>query len=141
MALETARLPIIRLWNRVLVTLQGEITDDAAAQLTRDVLGVLHTHGADGLVLDVTGVWLMDSHLCSVISSLSNSARLMGAPTVITGMSPDIALTLQTMGVEFSDVRTALSVEQALTMLGLVVQVRDGRGPVRRRAARRETSS
>ena len=61
----------------------------------------------------------MDSHLCSVISNLAAAARLMGTPTIICGLSPEIAMTLQTMGVELHAVRTALSLEQALGMLGL----------------------
>jgi rsbT antagonist protein RsbS len=73
-------------------------------------------------VLDLTGVWIMDSHLCSVLSNLASAARLMGTPTIISGLSPEIAMTLQTMGVELESVQTALSLEQALAMLGLDVR-------------------
>jgi rsbT antagonist protein RsbS len=57
-----------------------------------------------------------------VISNLAGAARLMGTPTIICGLSPEIAMTLQTMGVELQSVRTALSLEQALGMLGLEVR-------------------
>src|SRR5512143_3338114 len=107
--MELRRLPIIRLWDRVLVPLQGEITDELA-----EVLKAIHQSGAVGLVLDLTGVWIMDSHLCAVLSNLAASAKLMGTPTIISGLSPEIAMTLQTMGVELHAVRTALSLEQAL---------------------------
>ena len=120
---EVSRLPIIRLWGVVLVALQGEITDHMASRLRRQVLEVIHEEGADGLILDVTGVWMMDSHLCSVLSNIASAAELMGTETVISGMSPEIAQTLQTMGVEFSDTRTALTVEQAMGLLGLTVVV------------------
>jgi len=135
---DVIRLPIIFLWGRVLVTLQGEITDEVASHLSREVLQVIHERGADGLVLDVTGVWLMDSHLCAVLSRLAASAKLMGTRTVISGMSPDTAQTLQTMGIELVDVSTALTVEQALTMLGIEVTIaprpsRRARGRLRAR--------
>jgi rsbT antagonist protein RsbS len=122
MSMELRRLPIIKLWDRLVVPIQGEITDELAGQLSQEILREIHQSGAHGLVLDLTGVWIMDSHLCSVLSNLASAARLMGTPTIISGLSPEIAMTLQTMGVELESVRTALSLEQALAMLGLEVQ-------------------
>jgi rsbT antagonist protein RsbS len=122
MSTELRRLPIIKLWDRIVVPIQGEITDELAEQLSSEILKVIHGSGAHGLVLDLTGVWIMDSHLCSVLSHLAAAARLMGTPTIISGLSPEIAMTLQTMGVELESVRTALSLEQALAMLGLDVR-------------------
>ena len=75
--------------------------------------------GASGLALDVTGVWIMDSHLCHVLSNLAESARLMGTPTVICGITPEIAITLETMGARFRRTQTALSLEEALDTLGV----------------------
>jgi rsbT antagonist protein RsbS len=122
MSMELKRLPIIKLWDRIVVPIQGEITDELASHLSHEILRVIHQSGAHGLVLDLTGVWIMDSHLCSVLSNLAAAARLMGTPTIISGLSPEIAMTLQTMGVELEAVRTALSLEQALAMLGLDVR-------------------
>ena len=120
---EMGRLPIIKLWERILVPLQGEITDDLAEKLRRDVLSAIHLSGAKGLVIDVTAVWMVDSHLCAVLSGLASSAKLMGTPTVICGMSPEIALTLQTMGIELKGVESALTVEEAFAALGLRVEL------------------
>ena len=128
MSKELRRLPIIKLWDRIVVPIQGEITDELAGQLSSEILKVIHQSGAHGLVLDLTGVWIMDSHLCSVLSNLAAAARLMGTPTIISGLSPEIAMTLQTMGVELQAVRTALSLEQALAMLGPRRAPRRGRG-------------
>lgn len=114
-----ARVPLIRLWNVVLVPLQGELGDEAAARLTDDVLDCIHRTGAAGLVLDITGLWMVDSHLCSVLTSLATAAGLVGSRTVISGMSPQIALTLQTMGAELRGATTALTVESALESLGI----------------------
>lgn len=119
MADEFNRVPIIRLWDQILVPLQGEITDALAERLREDVLETIHASGADGLVIDVTGIWTIDSHLCHVISRLAAAARLMGTRSVICGMSADIAMTLQTMGVDLSDVTTSLTVEAAFASLGV----------------------
>jgi rsbT antagonist protein RsbS len=113
------RLPVMRLWNLILVPLQGEISDDLVDDIRRHVLETIRDSGADGLVLDLTGVWMMDSHLCSVLTKLAASAKLMGTPSIVCGMSAAIALTLQTMGIELGGVRTALTVEEAFEAFGI----------------------
>jgi rsbT antagonist protein RsbS len=113
------RVPIIKLWHMLLIPLQGEMTDELANQLTNEVLDRIHQLGCSGLVIDITGLWLVDSHLCAVLSQLSSAAALMGAQTFISGMKPDIALTLETMGVELKGVSTTLGLEDALEMLGV----------------------
>lgn len=113
------RIPIIRLWRLLLVPVQGELTDSHAEQLRHEVLAEIHATGSDGLVLDVTGLWLMDSHLCAVLTRLAQAAALMGTRTVVCGMSADVALTIQSMGLELRGVRTALTLEEALQSFGV----------------------
>lgn len=122
---ETNRIPIIKIWDIMLVSLQGEIGDAAAQQLVQDVLERVQKTDTMGLVLDVTGLWLMDSHLCSMLSRLAASAALMGVRTIISGMSPDNALTLQLMGLELTGVETVLDLERALERLGVHVTPRE----------------
>lgn len=113
------RIPIIKLWSILLVTLHGEVTDEYARNLSLDVLARIHREGALGLVIDITGLWILDSHLCSMLAELASAARLMGARTLISGMNPDMAVTLETMGVRLGDVLTTLDLESALHMLGV----------------------
>jgi rsbT antagonist protein RsbS len=113
------RIPIIKLWNLLLIPLQGEMNDSLAHQLTGEVLDRIHQLGCSGLVIDITGLWLVDSHLCAVLSQLSSAAALMGARTFISGMKPEIALTLETMGVQLKGVSTTLDLEDALELLGV----------------------
>jgi rsbT antagonist protein RsbS len=114
------RIPVIKLWDNILVSLQGEIGDDVARELCDEILRNIHNTHATGLVIDVTGVWLMDSHLCAILTMIARSARLIGTQTIISGMNPEIAITLQSMGAELQGARTALTLEQALAMLGIV---------------------
>ena len=116
---EEHRIPILQFWNVLLVPLQGDINDTVAAMLAEDVLERIHRSGAHALLLDLTGVWLLDSHLCSVLARLAASAQLMGTSTIISGMSPDVAHTLQTMGAELQNVETALTLESALELAGI----------------------
>ena len=117
------RIPVIQLWQRIVVPLQGDVTDETAAVLVDDVLRTIRDTSAAGLVIDVTGMWTMDSHLCHVIANLAAAARLMGTPTVICGMSAPIAMTLQTMGADFRAAQTALVLEDALERLGVTATV------------------
>jgi rsbT antagonist protein RsbS len=112
-------VPIIKLWHLLLVPLQGELTDQLANRLTTDVLDRIHKLGCSGLVIDITGLWIVDSHLCAVLSELSSAASLMGARTLISGMKPDIALTLETMDLQLKGVSTTLDLEGALELLGV----------------------
>ena len=116
---EAASIPIIQLWDVLLVPIQGELLDRQAERLRADVLRRVQETGARHLFVDVSGVWLMDSHLCSVLAGLASAARYMGTATIITGLSPDIALTLQSMGLHVGTGRTLRSLEGAFESLGI----------------------
>jgi rsbT antagonist protein RsbS len=122
------RIPIIKLWHLLLVPLQGELTDDLADQLTSEVLERIYRDGSSGLVIDITALWMVDSHLCSVLSQLASATALMGARTIISGMKPEIALTLETMGVQLGAVTTTLSLEDGLALLGARISDTSARG-------------
>lgn len=112
-------IPVIELWKHLLVPLQGDITDSQMDDLSNAVLERIRDRGTDGLVLDASGVWLLDSHLCAVLGRLAAAARLMGARPVLCGLSPTVVLTLQAMGIELEGVETALGLEAALELLGV----------------------
>jgi rsbT antagonist protein RsbS len=120
---ERVRVPVIRLWARLVVVLQGDISDEVAARLMDDVLEEIRRSGAAGLVLDVSGILVVDSHLVHVLSNLAQAALIMGTPAVVCGMSPEVAMTLQMMGAEPKFMQTALTLEDALKRLGVRVQL------------------
>lgn len=112
-------VPVIQIWNRLLVPLQGEVTDAQADRLFDDVLRAIQRFGAEGLVLDVSGVWLMDSHLCAILARIAAAARFMGARCLLSGLSPEVVLTLQAMDIELIGIETTLTLEAALFELGV----------------------
>jgi rsbT antagonist protein RsbS len=114
-------LPFIRLWGTLLVPLQGEITDDLAERIHTEVLNHVYESEVENVIIDITGLWLLDSHICAMLAALGNSAKLMGAGTVICGMSAEIAQTLQMMDIGLDSVRSALNVEEAFELIGLRV--------------------
>lgn len=116
---DSDRLPVINVWNHILVPLQGEISDAIAERLVDQVLDTIRDTGAEGLIIDLTGIWMIDSHLCAVLSRLAAAARLMGAHSIMCGMNAQVAITLQTMGIDMEVVRTALTLEEAFKSLGI----------------------
>jgi len=119
-------VPVIPLWDLYLVPLQGDIHDSQAASLSETVLARIARSGARGLIFDVSGVEMMDSHLCALLADVAKAAGLMGTPTTLCGVKPEIALTLHSMGVEL-DVESALTLEEALERHGVVDTARDGK--------------
>lgn len=112
-------VPIIRLWNVFLVPIQGDLLDHEAEVLAAQLLARIHEEGALGLIIDLSGVWMLDSHLCTVVVRLSRSARLLGTPTMVSGLSPEVAMTLQSMGLNLAAGRTTRSLEEALLSFGI----------------------
>jgi rsbT antagonist protein RsbS len=113
------RIPTIRLWDLVVVPVQGDVDDVQAEALVHDVLSQVQRDGCEGVLVDLSGVWTLDSHLCAVMVRLSRAAALMGARTIVSGMRPEIAMTIQTMGIELGGIRTVASLEDALESVGV----------------------
>jgi rsbT antagonist protein RsbS len=110
---------VLRVFDVLIVPLQGQLDDADADSVTDDVLQRIRAHGCRGLVIDVSGVALLDSHLCSVVAQLARAAELMGTASFVAGMSPQIAMTLESMGVELKHATMRRGLEQALEELGI----------------------
>jgi len=119
MSQNTDGVSVISLWGQLLLVLQRELSDSDAASLTAHVLHMLRRTGAGGLAVDISGVRIMDSHLCSVLARLAAAVRLMGARCVLCGMGAEVAMTLQAMGIEMRHLESAHSLEEALELLGV----------------------
>lgn len=115
-------IPVIELWGHLLVPLQGDIGDRQMQDMIDDVLRRISVRGADGLLIDASGIWIVDSHLCAGLGRLATAASIMGVPSVLCGLSAEVVMTLQTMGFELEGVKTATTLERALEALGIVVQ-------------------
>jgi rsbT antagonist protein RsbS len=117
------RIPIINLYANLIVPIQGTIGDNAMAQLTDDVTRRIEGDCARGLVIDVSGVALMDSFITRNIRDLALTARLMGVNTVVSGLQPAVAITLVEMGLEIQGLQTTLNLERALEHLAELHEV------------------
>lgn len=112
-------IPVLELWGRLVVALQGDVTDSQLETLRDVVLSRIRQRGATGLAVDASGLSIVDSHLCAMLGRLAQSARLMGTHTVLSGLSPAVVMTLTEMGIGLEGVETTLSLETALEELGV----------------------
>jgi rsbT antagonist protein RsbS len=115
--MQEARIPIIALYRDLIVPIQGAIADDVMIALQSDVTRRIQDGDARGLVVDVSGVETLDSFLTRNLRDLALSARLMGVTAVVSGLRPQVAITLVEMGLEIPGVYTALNLERALELL------------------------
>lgn len=128
-------IPVIELWGRLVVPLQGDVSDSQMDQLRDEVLRRVRDRAAKGLVIDASGMWLVDSHLCAMLGRIVAAARLMGTRAVLAGLHPNVVVTLGEMGIALEGVETALSLEEALELLGINVVEMDRRDPFEHRDA------
>ncbi|HLS07791.1 STAS domain-containing protein [Lentibacillus sp.] len=111
------RIPILKLHDYLLISIQTEMDDNTAIQFQEDLLDKIHQTGATGVVIDLTSVEIIDSFIAKVLGDVVTMSDLMGAKVVLTGIQPAVAVTLIDLGVHLKDVPTALDLEQGLIKL------------------------
>jgi rsbT antagonist protein RsbS len=110
-------VPIMRIGPNLVVTLRGDLEDATVEQIEREVTMEVARVQASGMLIDISGLTLVDSFVARVIARLVGMVRLLGAETTVVGMQPAVAITLVELGVSMSHVHTALSAEQGLARL------------------------
>lgn len=112
-----SRIPVISLYGTLIVPVQGTIGDELLENLRHDVTSRIEQEDARGLVIDISGVDLLDSYMTRCIRDLALVVKLMGVPTVVAGARSDVAITIVEMGLEIPGVATRLNLERALEYL------------------------
>jgi rsbT antagonist protein RsbS len=110
-------IPILRIGRTLLASIQLELRDKVAQAFQEDVLEVLESSSATGLVIDISALEVVDTYVARVLVETGRMAKLMGADTVLVGMRPEIAATLVRMGYAMDGVRAALNLEEGLALL------------------------
>ncbi|WP_257351832.1 STAS domain-containing protein [Pseudalkalibacillus decolorationis] len=117
------RIPILKLHEYLLISIQMELDDMTALQFQEDLLNKIHDTGARGVVIDLTSVDMVDSFIAKVLGDVVKMSNLMGAKVVMTGIQPPVAITLIDLGIVMRDVPTALDLEQGLDKLQQELEV------------------
>jgi rsbT antagonist protein RsbS len=110
-------IPILRVGPNLLATVHIELRDEVAERFQEDVLTELERRGAAGLLIDVSGLDIVDSYVARILTETGRMAGLMGTRTVLVGIRPEVAATLVRMGYSTEGVLTALNVDDGIEAL------------------------
>ena len=94
----STHVPVLRLGDVLLVTLQGDLYDSTAQQLQQDIADSISRSGVTGVVIDISGMEIVDSFLGRVLAEIAAQSSLLAARTVVAGMRPAVAITLVELG-------------------------------------------
>ncbi len=115
------QIPILHIGSTLLASIQVELRDAVADAFQADVLSAIEKRGTTGLVIDISGLDMVDTYVARILAETGRMAKLMGTSTVLVGMRPEVAATLVRMGYGMEGVRTALDLDAGLTLLGYVI--------------------
>jgi rsbT antagonist protein RsbS len=110
-------VPIIRLGDTLLVTLQGELDDTTALRVEDHVTREVARVRARGTLLDVSGLMVVDSFIARELARLVAMVKLLGSEAVVVGLQPAVAITLVELGVPMGHLHTALNAEKGMALL------------------------
>jgi rsbT antagonist protein RsbS len=111
------RIPILKMGDLLLVSIQIDMHDRLAIQLQDDLTGQIAITGARGVLIDISAVEMVDSFMGRMIANIAAMSRVLDAETVVVGMRPAVAITLVELGMSLPGVRTALDVERGMALL------------------------
>jgi rsbT antagonist protein RsbS len=111
------RVPVLKIGDILLVSIQIDLDDHTAMQLQDDLSNRIVETGAHGVVIDISALEIVDSFIGRMLSTIASVSRVLDAETVVVGMRPAVAITLVELGLSLKGVRTALNVDRALQIL------------------------
>ena len=116
------KIPILKLGPYLLVSIQVDLYDQLALSLQHELTERVYATNAQGILIDISTVSIVDSFMGKVISDITQMAKIMDAVTVVVGMQPAVAITLVELGLTLEGVHTALNVERGVALLRQRVQ-------------------
>jgi rsbT antagonist protein RsbS len=111
------RIPILKMGELLLVTIQVDMHDQLALTLQDDLTNMITRTGARGVLIDISSLEMVDSFIGRMIASIAAMAQILDANTVVVGMQPAVAITLVELGLSLTGVRTALNVDKGMKLL------------------------
>lgn len=108
-------VPVIQIWRGILlVPLIGEITSRRALQVLESLLSAISTQRAQYVLLDITGMTVVDAKVVSYLVQAVQSTRLLGCQSIMVGIASDVAIEFVRLGADFSSLITMSTLQQGL---------------------------
>ena len=112
------RIPILKMGDSLLVSIQVDMHDRLAMALQDDLTSRIAATRARGVLIDISALEVVDSFIGRMLANIAAMARVLDADTVVVGMRPAVAITLVELGLELPGVRTALDVAKGMELIG-----------------------
>src|SRR6478609_4139469 len=110
-------VPILKQGAILIATVQAALSDSDTERLRYDLMERVSRFRAQGIIVDVTAIDVMDSFAARSLRTIAHMTRLRGADTVIVGLQPEVAFAMVQLGLAFDDMNTALDLEEGLSLL------------------------
>lgn len=111
------RIPILKMGDFLLVTIQVDMYDRLAMTLQDDLTDAIVKHRSHGVLIDISALEIVDSFMGRMLNNIAAMAYILDAVTVVVGMQPAVAITLVELGLTLPNIRTALNVEKGMALL------------------------
>jgi rsbT antagonist protein RsbS len=111
------RIPILKVGDSLLVTIQVDMHDRLATALEEDLTTKIVSTGAKGVLIDISALEIVDSFIGRMLDNIAAVSRILDAETVVVGMRPAVAITLVELGLSLTGVRTALNVDRGMDLI------------------------
>lgn len=117
------KIPILRLGNFLLVTIQVDLYDRLALNLEADLVQMVNKTNARSVLIDISAVTIVDSFMGRIIGNIASMSKILDAETVVVGMQPAVAITLIELGLPLKGVHTALDMERGMSLLKSMIDI------------------
>ena len=111
------RIPILRMGDFLLVTIQVDMHDRLAMALQEDLTAKITENSSRGVLIDISALEIVDSFIGRMLDNIAAVSRILDADTVVVGMRPAVAITLVELGLSLTGVKTALNVERGMALI------------------------
>jgi rsbT antagonist protein RsbS len=111
------KIPILKMGEFLLVTIQVDMHDRLALTLQDDLTNRISQTGAKGVLIDISSLEIVDSFIGRMLGNIASMSKVLDAETVVVGMQPAVAITLVELGMSLEGVRTALNVDAGMELL------------------------
>jgi rsbT antagonist protein RsbS len=116
-SVESIKIDMHETQGCLVVPIQEELSKESALLIQRGLLEQVHAKSIKGVIIDLSGVEVIDGNLWEIFSKTVKMVKMLGSPSVITGLSPGVVASIIDLNLDFNDLTTAMNLEDGLEIL------------------------